>query len=101
MRPNESLTGPVIERLGQFEIEGNRAIVTWPQLGDGVAIDFPDLRCRFGVVVGLDRDPMLRVEPSFAGLLDLEGRLCILERVASLWIQRCLESANTVGGGSH
>lgn len=93
MRSYESQNGPEIERLGQIDISGNHAVVTWPQLGDGVALDFPDLRARYGVVVDLDHDPRLKVEPHFANLVDLEGRLGILEQVSALWIQRNLQCA--------
>lgn len=93
MRPSDKQNGPDIEELGRLDIGGNRAIVTWPMLGDGVALDFPDLRARFGIVAGLDRDPRLNVEPGFANLLDLEGRLGVLETVSSMWIERVLRES--------
>ncbi|WP_026922887.1 hypothetical protein [Glycomyces arizonensis] len=92
MPTTESPTDPAIIRLGQIDIEGRRAAVTWPGLGDGVAIDFLDLRSRFGVVAGLDRDPRLHLEPCHASLVDLEGRMLILEQVAALWIRHALAS---------
>ncbi|GAB3225169.1 hypothetical protein GCM10027447_14330 [Glycomyces halotolerans] len=82
-----------IIRLGQIDIDDHCAVVTWPGFGDGVAIDFPDLRSRYGIVAGLDRDPRLHVEPCHASLVDLEGRMIILEQVAALWIRRSLASA--------
>lgn len=85
-------TEPDIIRLGHIDIEQHRAVVTWPGSGDGVAIDFPDLRSRFGIVAGLDRDPRLRVEPCHASLVDLEGRMLILEAVAALWIRHSVAS---------
>jgi hypothetical protein len=93
MRRSDNQNSPGIEELGRLDIGGNRAIVTWPMLGDGVALDFPDLRARFGIVAGLDRDPRLNVDPGFANLLDLEGRLGVLEAVSAMWIQRALRES--------
>lgn len=93
MPQRQPRTGPVVTELGQLDIEGHRAVVTWPFFGDGVAIDFPELRSRFGVVVALDRDPRLRVEPCHADLVDLEGRIRVLEQVASMWIRHDRETA--------
>lgn len=90
MDRHDSGPWPVSERLGQFE--GHRAVVTWPEAGDGVAIDFPSLRSGFGVVAGLDRDPRLHVEPCHPSLVDLEGRRAILEQVAALRIRHTLAS---------
>lgn len=95
MRRQGRRPGPSIATLGQLDIEGHRAVVTWPFVGDGVAIDFPDLRSRFGVVAGLDRDPRLHVEPCHADLVDLEGRMLILEAVAAMWLRRALSEAVT------
>jgi hypothetical protein len=93
MQSRESQSGPVIEKLGEIEVAGNRAIVTWPQLGDGVAIDFPAERARYGVVVDLSHDPRLKVEPHYAALVDVEERLLILEQVGALWCRRVIEEA--------
>lgn len=86
----QTLTGPVIhavvEELGRIDIAGRTASVSWPG-GDAVGLDFTEGRSRFGVVVGLDGDPRLRVEPDHADLLDVEERLVILEQVGALWYQ--------------
>lgn len=80
-----SLTEPFVDILGEVEIAGRPAMVTWPQAGDAVGIDFADPPARFGVVVSLDRDPRLLVEPEHADLLDVEERLLILEAVGAMW----------------
>jgi hypothetical protein len=83
---------PAAVRLGHVDIADRRAVVMWPGNGDGVAIDFPDAGSRFGIVADLDRDPRLRVEPRHATLVDLEGRMAILETVAALWIRHTIAS---------
>jgi hypothetical protein len=66
-----------------------------PRLGDAVVFGFTGGTVRFGVVVELDHDPRRRVEPAYAGLLDVEERLMVLERVGTLWY-RCGASRRVV-----
>lgn len=87
---------PAAVRLGHIDIADRQAVVTWPGNGDCVAIDFPDAGSRFGIVAGLDRDPRLRVEPRHATLVDLEGRMVILETVAALWIRHTIAAVPAV-----
>ncbi|HEU5130423.1 MAG TPA: hypothetical protein VFU12_20760 [Glycomyces sp.] len=88
MARHQQLTEPLNDVLGEIDIAGRPATVSWPRLGDAVALDFTGGTARFGVVVELDHDPRLRVEPAHAGLLDVEERLVVLERVGALWY-RC------------
>lgn len=92
MQQAQAQTEPAAVRLGDIDIADHPAVVTWPGSGDGVAIDFAESRSRFGIVAGLDRDPRLRVEPRHAALVDLEGRMLILETVAALWIRHTIAS---------
>ncbi|GAB3652640.1 hypothetical protein [Glycomyces tarimensis] len=85
MPQQQALTEPLIEVLGEIDIAGSRAAVTWPRMGDAVGLDFAGQSVRFGVVVDLDSDPRLRVQPDHAHLLDVEERLIILEQAAALW----------------
>lgn len=52
-----------------------------------IGIDFTDPQRRYGVVVGLDSDPRLPVEPGHAAMLEAEERLLVLEQVGALWYQ--------------
>ena len=85
MPQHQTLTEPLVEVLGEIDIAGQSATVSWPRLGDAVGLDFTDRAVRFGVVVALDSDPRLRVEPDHADLLDVEERLIVLEQVGALW----------------
>ncbi|WP_026922175.1 hypothetical protein [Glycomyces arizonensis] len=85
MARQQNLPEPTNDVLGEIDIAGRPATVSWPRLGDAVGIDFNGRCVRFGVVVGLDRDPRLRVEPVHADLLDVEARLTVLEQVSALW----------------
>ncbi|MEU5152926.1 hypothetical protein [Glycomyces sp. NPDC021274] len=83
--PGPSRSSTELESLGEIDVAGHLAAVTWPWGGDAVGIDFLTRPSRFGIVVGLASDPRLRVEPDHADLLDLEGRLAVLEQVGALW----------------
>ncbi|MCH7231603.1 hypothetical protein L0U85_12185 [Glycomyces sp. L485] len=81
-------TGLLIDVVGEIDIAGHPATVSWPRAGDGVGIDFIEFAegpARYGVVLELDSDPRLRVEPDHAALLDVEERLIVLEQVAAIW----------------
>jgi hypothetical protein len=85
MPRHQSLNEALVEVLGEIDIAGNAATVGWPLSGDAVGLDFTAQRARFGIVVGLESDPRLRVEPVYANLLDVEERLLVIEQVAALW----------------
>lgn len=85
MARHQQPTEPLNDVLGEIDIAGRPATVSWPRMGDAVGLDFTGEAARFGVVAGLDRDPRLRVEPAHAGLLDVEERLVVLEQVGALW----------------
>ncbi|MCD0447058.1 hypothetical protein LO763_25910 [Glycomyces sp. A-F 0318] len=99
MPQHPTRTTPLVDVLGEIDIAGLPATVTWPGLGDAVGIDFTGSTVRYGVVVALDTDPRLMVEPEHAGLIDLEGRLLVLERVGALWYRSGFR-AHTAGGRS-
>ncbi|WP_026932493.1 hypothetical protein [Glycomyces tenuis] len=95
MARHQNLTEPTNDVLGEIDIAGRPAAVSWPRIGDAVGIDFIGRTARFGVVVELDSDPRLRVEPVHADLLDVEARLVVLEQVSAIWYRSdaCLEPA--------
>jgi hypothetical protein len=92
MAQPETESQTLVDALGTIDVGGRLATVTWPRLGDAVGIDFTGSTVRFGVVLALDTDPRLRVEPEHADLLDLEGRLFVLEQVGALWYGALLRS---------
>lgn len=85
MPQHQILTESLVDVLGEIDVAGRPASVSWPRQGDAVGIDFADHDARFGVVFALDSDPRLRVEPDHVDLLDVEGRLIVLEQVSTLW----------------
>ncbi|MCH7232815.1 hypothetical protein L0U85_18435 [Glycomyces sp. L485] len=85
MPQHQTLIETLVEVLGEIDIAGQPATVSWPRMGDAVGIDFIDQSVRFGVVVALDSDPRLCVEPEHASLIDVEERLIVLEQVGALW----------------
>jgi hypothetical protein len=92
MPRHQTLNEALVEVLGEIDIAGNTATVGWPLSGDAVGLDFTGPRVRFGIVVDLDTDPRLRVEPVHANLLDVEERLLVIEQVAALWYGAALKS---------
>ncbi|MEU6250439.1 hypothetical protein [Glycomyces sp. NPDC047010] len=85
MPQHQTLNESLVEILGEIDIAGSPATVSSPLGGDAVGLDFTGQRVRFGIVVDLETDPSLRVEPAHAGLLDVEDRLLVIEQVAALW----------------
>jgi hypothetical protein len=77
-----------LDCLGEIQIDGEPALVVWPQLGDAVAIDFKNDGHRYALVLSLDTDaPRLSVQPMVGRQISAENEPAVLGAVAAIWAE--------------
>lgn len=75
-----------LDCLGEIEINGERALVVWPQMGDAVAVDFKADGHRYGLVSLLNTDlPQLLPNPLTSRQITEEQQARVLDAVCALW----------------